>query len=169
MNTNKIEKEPESQIIIRFSDCDPMGHLNNSRYQDYFINAREDQLLSFYGVDFHERGKNHGEGWYVSKSQIAYLFPALLREKVIIRSSLIMVFEKAIRIEMQMLDLQKRRLKAMAWMDFTWVNIKTGRSMKHPEDLLQFYLNIRNDDFQNKNDFEERIKNEKVQIRQKGS
>ena len=36
----------ESKVLIRFSDCDPFNHLNNARYIDYFINAREDQLLA---------------------------------------------------------------------------------------------------------------------------
>jgi acyl-CoA thioester hydrolase len=35
-----LEKVPESEALIRFPDCDPFNHLNNSRYIDYFINAR---------------------------------------------------------------------------------------------------------------------------------
>ena len=39
--------------MTRFSDCDPFGHLNNARYIDYFINAREDHLrrIARPGVD----------------------------------------------------------------------------------------------------------------------
>ena len=33
-----------STAIIRFQDCDPYSHLNNGRYLDYFMNAREDQV-----------------------------------------------------------------------------------------------------------------------------
>lgn len=169
INTTNIEKEPESQVMIRFSDCDPMGHLNNARYIDYFINAREDQLLAYYGVDFHERGKDNNEGWYISKAQIAYLTPAMLREEITVKSRLIMISDKAIRIEAMMLDEQKRRLKALAWMDFTWVDTKTGRSKKHPEDLLQFYLNIRTGELYREEDFEERIKTAKIQLRKQAA
>jgi acyl-CoA thioester hydrolase len=28
----------ESKAIIRFSDCDPFNHLNNSSYINYFFN-----------------------------------------------------------------------------------------------------------------------------------
>ena len=28
--------ERESEVVIRFPDCDPFRHLNNSRYVDYF-------------------------------------------------------------------------------------------------------------------------------------
>lgn len=41
-------KELESIAVARFQDCDPFSHLNNARYIDYFLNAREDQLALFY-------------------------------------------------------------------------------------------------------------------------
>ena len=31
-------------MTVRFQDCDPFGHLNNARYIDYFLNARQDQI-----------------------------------------------------------------------------------------------------------------------------
>jgi len=37
-------KLTESRAIIRFQDCDPLRHLNNAKYFDYFYNAREDQV-----------------------------------------------------------------------------------------------------------------------------
>ena len=52
-------KEPESRVIVRFQDCDPFGHLNNSRYLDYLINARKDHLVAAYGFDIYERAKLH--------------------------------------------------------------------------------------------------------------
>ena len=42
-------QEPESKVAIRFQDCDPFAHLNNAKYIEYFINAREDHLIQAYG------------------------------------------------------------------------------------------------------------------------
>jgi len=33
----------QSTYQVRFQDSDPFRHLNNARYLDYFVNAREDQ------------------------------------------------------------------------------------------------------------------------------
>ena len=49
-----LPKQLESTTKIRFQDCDPFRHLNNARYTDYFMNAREDQLAQFYGNWLHE-------------------------------------------------------------------------------------------------------------------
>ena len=37
-----LPKELESEVVARFQDCDPFGHLNNARYMDYFINIPAD-------------------------------------------------------------------------------------------------------------------------------
>jgi acyl-CoA thioesterase FadM len=45
-----MELTPKSFYTIRFGDCDLFGHLNNARYLDYFINAREEHLKERYQV-----------------------------------------------------------------------------------------------------------------------
>ncbi len=32
-------QDTESRVVIRFQDCDPMQHLNNAKYFDYYFNA----------------------------------------------------------------------------------------------------------------------------------
>ena len=38
------QKTTKSSSLIRFQDCDPLRHLNNAKYFDYYFNAREDQV-----------------------------------------------------------------------------------------------------------------------------
>lgn len=64
-----MEKVLESKVKIRFQDCDPFNHLNNSRYIDYFINAREDQLIKHYDLNVYEYVKKFGKGWVVSSAK----------------------------------------------------------------------------------------------------
>lgn len=78
-------KIPSSSVIIRFPDCDPFGHLNNSRYIDYFINAREDHLRDNYGLDVYNAG---GVSWVTGIQHIAYLKPVFLMEKLMFESVL---------------------------------------------------------------------------------
>ena len=33
-----------SKAKIRFTDCDPMGNINNSRYIDYMLTDRAEQM-----------------------------------------------------------------------------------------------------------------------------
>lgn len=55
-------KELTSTAIIAFSDCDPFGHLNNARYIDYFLNAREQQIKEAYDLSLAEWAKKEEDG-----------------------------------------------------------------------------------------------------------
>jgi len=78
----------QTYYTVRFNDCDPFGHLNNSKYIDYMLNAREDHLSQFHNIelgDFHKQGF----GWVVTNHEIQYIRPAAYNEKVCIQSDLI--------------------------------------------------------------------------------
>src|SRR5512147_1061 len=117
-----------STSIIRFQDCDPYAHLNNGRYLDYFMNAREDQLWKTYDFNIYEYSRTTGLGWVVTQNQIAYIRPALLMEEVIIESQLIESKGKFIKVEMRMFDAE-RKLKSLLWAQFIHVDIRQAKSV----------------------------------------
>lgn len=143
MNTAQaLPKELESTTVVRFQDCDPYGHLNNARFIDYFLNAREDQLARDYDFHIFAHGAESGNGWVVSRTHIAYLSPARMTEVVRIRTRLIHLTESAILVEGVMLDADARRIKAVAWMEFTYVSLQTGRVRPHADELQAFLASV---------------------------
>ena len=135
----ELQKTWESKSLIRFPDCDPFNHLNNSRYLDYFINAREDHLLKFHHFNIYELAREKGISWVVSKNQIVYLRPALLMETVVIQSTLGRMDEKEILVEMSMWNSDKTILKAFLWTNFVHFNLKTQRRETHSTDLMKAF------------------------------
>ncbi|MEO8413158.1 MAG: acyl-CoA thioesterase [Ginsengibacter sp.] len=97
-----ISKLWESKVLIRFSDCDPFNHLNNARYIDYFINAREDHLLANMNFSVYQFASAYGLGWVVSKNQVAYVKPAFHMETVVIDYALLRLGTTEILVEMKM-------------------------------------------------------------------
>jgi acyl-CoA thioester hydrolase len=132
----------ESTTVVRFQDCDPFGHLNNARYIDYFLNVRQDQIAAAYGIHLYEKGKQPAESWVVSQTQIAYLAPAQLAEEVLVRTRLVHADENRLVVEGIMLDAQARRVKAVAWIEFTYVSLLTGRRAQHPAELMQLFRQV---------------------------
>jgi YbgC/YbaW family acyl-CoA thioester hydrolase len=131
-----MEKTPVSIYIVRFNDCDPLGHLNNSRYLDYFLNAREDHLREVYGIDLREWAQR-GDGFVVHSHEIRYLRPVLYNESITIQSALIAAGDSWLLVEMLMFD-KERQLKAILWTRFTHVNPKTGRKEPISADVAEF-------------------------------
>lgn len=120
---------------VRFNDCDPFGHLNNSKYIDYMLNAREDHLSQFYNIelgDFHKQGF----GWVVTTHEIQYIRPAAYNEKICIQSDLIDVGDSHLLVEMKMYDEAANTLKAILWTKFTCVNMKTSRKEIHTPEFM---------------------------------
>ncbi|MBW8889648.1 MAG: acyl-CoA thioesterase [Fibrobacteres bacterium] len=137
-----IEKQPASRVAIRFQDCDPFGHLNNAKYLEYFINAREDHLKLAYGFDLFAKGRETGCSWVVARHQIAYLAPANCGEEVLIKTSLRRYTDQGAMVESRMHNAADTRLKTLLWTDYVFVRLDTGRPAKHPADILAFLESV---------------------------
>jgi len=140
MNMNQamsVEKHPHTQVLVRFQDCDPLGHLNNGKYIDYFMNAREDHLREYYDLDIYEITKSMGMGWVVTQNQIAYLKPAVLNEKVIIESMLIHFEKHSVIVELKMWNEKKTHLKSVLWSKFVSIDVRNGKKISIPR---EFYV-----------------------------
>ena len=152
-----LVKEPESTVVIRFQDCDPFRHLNNARYIDYFMNAREDHLAQFYNFRIFDVVQQTNHGWVVTKNQIAYLSPAAVQEQVIIRTQLIQMTENSLVVEGIMLNQTARRLKAVCWIEFQYIDLLAGRSATHPDDMMDFFRAVVVEDVFAADSFNERV------------
>lgn len=146
----------ESECLIRFSDCDPFNHLNNSRYIDYFINAREDHLLAYHDFNLYDLAKEKKLGWVVTLSHIAYLKPAFLNETVVIQSMLLQVKEKEVWVEMRMWNKERNILKSLFWSQLTHFNLVTQRAEVHSQELYDLFKPFENP-FPTEITFEERL------------
>jgi acyl-CoA thioester hydrolase len=155
-----MEKTPFSFYKIRFSDCDLFGHLNNARYIDYFLNAREDHLKDHYDLEL----KNFyvtGISWLVVSHEIIYRKPAIYSEMVRISSTLVKVTSESLLVEMIMTDEKEQHLKSILWTTFVPVNVKTGKKENHPASFMEFASGVENTEL----DISQGIKGRELAIR----
>jgi len=140
----QLEKNPQSEVKIRFPDCDPFNHLNNSKYIDYFLNAREDHLSSFYQFDIAKLAKEKGLAWFVTLNQIAYFSPASTMETVVIQTRLVSHSQKELLLEASMWNSEKTILKSVLWTKFMHFNLATRRTEIHSEEMTNLFKQIVN-------------------------
>jgi YbgC/YbaW family acyl-CoA thioester hydrolase len=144
INQNSIT--PTSQFRINFHDCDAFGHMNNARYISHFIDARTDHLREFYGFDVYEDAKKTGKNWVVQGTMIRYFYPAKLNDKVQIETKLIRFEKHRLFPEATMRDPMTGKIHATAWIDLTYVDMKTGRPSRHSPELMAFVESIEEKD-----------------------
>ncbi len=133
-----------SRTKIRFQDCDPFNHLNNAAYINYFNNAREDQLITDYGIDIYKMAREEGKSWVVGSNQIAYLRPAVLMEEVIIESQLLEFNDSILKVELRMLNEDRSEIKAIMWSNYVYFNLIQQKREQYSEELLTLFNEVVN-------------------------
>lgn len=137
-----MEKILKTKKKIRFQDCDPFNHLNNSKYLEYFINAREDQIAEYYDLDIFEYMRKTGLSWVVASNQISYIKPAFTMETVVMESQLIQFTNNLLLVEMKMWNEDETELKAILWIKFIHYNIQTKKTAIHSDDLMNLFQSV---------------------------
>ncbi|GAB2963358.1 acyl-CoA thioesterase [Hymenobacter coalescens] len=156
--TTPLPRTPESRHRIFFQDCDQLGHLNNARYLDYFLNAREGHTIQHYALNLGQLAREQRAAWVITKHHISYLKPANHGEEVLIRTQLIHFDNSRLVVEMQMLDAQGLRLKSLLWSEMAYLSLTTGKRAEHTDALMDMLELVDVDDVDYHPDgFDERI------------
>lgn len=130
--------QTESRTVIRFQDCDPLQHLNNAKYFDYFFNSREDQVPKLYGVEMMDFIRKYKAAWVIYNHNISYVKPAKVGEWVRIMSRVLWFNENTVVLEYYMTDDSEKELKTLLWTTMRYVDISNGKSTDHTGSILDF-------------------------------
>ncbi len=137
-----MKKELRSRLVVHMTDCDPFRHLKNSKYLDYIMNVRMQQIKEHYDLDFVKHAHDYGKSWVVMSNQIKYMRPALMGEEVVVTTRLINHTESVLHLEAYITDIGGQELKCVLWSRFKYVNFITGRPETHPEDLMKLFSSV---------------------------
>ncbi len=140
-----VVKPRKLNYKVRFNDCDPMGHLNNSKYIDYFINGMEDFMFVNYNIELSKELKK-GTGWVVRDHQILYLKPAKNHDEIKIEIAFVKLLEKEFEVEMRMYNHSKEKILSMMRSNFSCIDSSVGRRKAHPEHFFFAAYNALNPD-----------------------
>jgi acyl-CoA thioester hydrolase len=132
----RLVRTPETQHRIHFQDCDMLGHLNNARYVDYFLNAREDHVAEHYALNMGELAQAQKAAWVITKHHLSYLKPARQGVTVRIISQLIHFDNSNLVVEMQMRSADGHRLLALLWSEMAFVQLPAGTRLDHADALM---------------------------------
>ena len=131
-----VSKSIHAQYIIRFSDCDPAGHLNNAKYIEYFLNAREDHVKQHYNLAMSEFYEGD-HAWVVASHRIQYAIPVEHGTEVLIHSAIVSCRKQGMVVEFWMTDLKGEKIYALMQTDFAYVDLQNLQKVDHEVSLLE--------------------------------
>ena len=128
----------ETELQVRPDDIDMNQHVHASRYFDYVLAARYDQMARCYKMSMEEFIR-HGFGWFVRTSHIDYKRPLLLGDSFTVRTWVDDIARTTVRVQFEITKGSTGKLCADGFCVYTMVNLTTGRAEPIPSWNAQKY------------------------------
>ncbi len=131
-------KHFETEMIVRPDDIDMNNHLHGSRYLDYVLFARFDQMGRCYDMPMDEFLRN-GWNWYQKAFHIEFKRAVTLADTVVVVTWLDSFDKSDVKVGFEIFKKEPRKLAASGHFVSTMIDIKTGRAIPIPETVVQHY------------------------------
>ena len=128
----------ETELQVRPDDIDMFRHVHSSRYLDYVLAARFDQMERCYGVSMEEFLKL-GFGWVVKTAHFEYKRPLVMGEHFTVRTWVEGITGSDVEVRFEIMKKTGAKLACSGWCLYAMIMLATGRAGKIPEWIVQKY------------------------------
>jgi len=128
----------ESEITIRPDDIDMNNHVHYSKYLDYILAARYEQMKHNYKVPMEDFIKL-GYTWVASNVNITYKRPLLLGDPVVVRTQVESYNGAQVTVNFRILKKENEKVAADGQVLYTMISTKSGRPVRIPEEIIRKY------------------------------
>lgn len=131
----------QTEYRVRPDDIDMYRHVHNSKYFDYVLAARYDQMERCYGMAM-EEFINKGFGWLVRTVYMDYKRPLILGDYFTVTTGIESINEKICRVKFDIKNKATTKICCDGWFDFVMVEINTGKATPIPADVITHYTSF---------------------------
>ena len=127
-----------SELQVRPDDIDMNQHVHASKYFDYVLAARYDQMARCYKMGMDEFIAQ-GLGWFVRTSHIEYKRALKMGDAFVVKTWIDEILEESVRVQFEISKKANQKLAADGYCVYTLVSLQTGRAQKVPEAIVAKY------------------------------
>ena len=128
----------ETELRVRPDDIDMFQHVHSSKYIDYVLAARYDQMNRCYGNPMSEY-LERGMGWVVSSCTVNFKRALKLDDIMLVRTNLEELRPNGVRVDFSIVNKATKKLCCDGHFDYELINIASGRSEIIPPWVLEKY------------------------------
>jgi acyl-CoA thioester hydrolase len=118
------------RVVVRFSDCDPLGHVNNARYSTYLEEARIVLWRRQAGFELRNAvraGGRRGEGFILARAEIDFKAQVHDGDELEVRLGLEGFGRTSATYRYEIVQVPSERLVATARTVQVWYDYEQGR------------------------------------------
>ena len=128
----------ETELTVRPDDIDMFNHVHNSKYFDYVLAARYEQMEKFYKMPMEEFLES-GFGWVVRTAYVDYKRPLKMGDLIKIRTGVHTINDKGCRVQFEIENTKSKKIAADGWFDYVMIDTATGKGSKVNETMIRAY------------------------------
>jgi len=128
----------ETELQVRPDDIDMNQHVHGSRYFDYVLAARYDQMSRCYGMPMEEFTKA-GFGWVARVSHIEYKRQLTLGDRFVVATLVSELYDSEVRVDFEIFKQPNRKLCCDGYFVYTMVSLATRRAAPIPDWIAEKY------------------------------
>jgi acyl-CoA thioester hydrolase/thioesterase-3 len=127
-----------TELSVRPDDIDMFQHVHGSRYLDYVLAARFDQMERCYGMSMAEFLRQ-GLAWFQRSAHIEFKRPLRLADAFEVITWIESMDTDTVRVDFEIRRADNRKICADGHCHYTLVNVATGRAEVIPEVVARHY------------------------------
>lgn len=129
----------ETEITIRQDDIDLNNHVHSSKYFDYVLHARFEQMRLNYKMSM-EEFIERGYSWFASVAHMEFKRALSLTDRhAIVKTQIESITGAQVKVLFWIVNKRTNKVAAEGYGLYTLVDIKTGKAVRIPEDIMQKY------------------------------
>lgn len=134
LNTNTYT----TRLSVRPDDIDMFNHVHSSRYVDYVLAARFDQMERCYHCSMHEFLK-HNLGWVLVSTEMHFKRPLTLGDSFDVETHLKEFEKKIALVHFDIKHATTGKSCCSGWAKYTMVSLDTGKPVEIPDWVMERY------------------------------
>lgn len=131
----------ETELRVRPDDIDMYQHVHNSKYFDYVLAARYDQMDQNYGMSM-ETFMERGFGWLVQTVHVNYKRALKMGDTFLVRTGIEDISTRNCRVKFNIVNKATSKESCDGWFDFVLIDLSTNRGVPIPDDIIAHYTSF---------------------------
>lgn len=127
-----------SEIPVRPDDIDMNNHVHFSKYLDYVLAARFEQMARDYRMSMEDFTKL-GLSWVVSSCTVQFKRPLVLGDVAIVKTGIVGLGTSSGKVGFEIIRKATGKLAADGVFEYTLVDLTTGRAAPLTEEIITRY------------------------------
>jgi YbgC/YbaW family acyl-CoA thioester hydrolase len=127
-----------SEFQVRPDDIDMNRHVHNSRYFDYVLAARYDQMERCYGMPM-EEFIALGYSWVTRTAHVEYRRPLRLGDRFTVITWIDEIVRYGVKVRFEIVRAADQQVACHGWFDYIMVAIASGKPERIPDSIVEKY------------------------------